>query len=278
MMRYRYVVGDLQGSFAALQALKQVIQFDERQDCFYFAGDLVARGEDSLSTLREVKRLHELGAAYTVLGNHDLNLLAVWRGFQKIKAKDRTQPIFDAPDAENLLDWLRQQPLLIMPTEQHLVVHAGIPHIWTLTQTQQRADEVNRAISGSLADLDSFLSHMYGTQPDVWSDDLQGTERLRVITNYLTRMRLVDAEGRLEFEFKDSLDAPMPEGFKPWFAWPSQVAGQQQILFGHWAALQGVDIAANMMAVDGGCVWGGQLLAYRLEDSQLFTSASGCGL
>lgn len=276
--RFHYVVGDLQGSFAAMQALKQVIQFDETQDCFYFAGDLVARGEDSLSTLREVKRLNELGAAYTVLGNHDLNLLAVWRGFQKIKNKDRTQPIFDAPDVDELLHWLRQQPLLIMPNAQQVVVHAGIPHIWTLVQAKQLAAEVEQAISGNLTELDGFLSNMYGTQPDVWSDNLQGTEHLRVITNYLTRMRLVDAVGRLEFEFKDSLDAPMPEGFKPWFEWPSQVAGQQQILFGHWAALQGVDIAANMTAVDGGCVWGGQLLAYRLEDSQLFSSASGCGL
>ena len=276
--RFHYVVGDLQGSFAALQALKQVLQFDETQDCIYFAGDLVARGEDSLSTLREVKRLHALGAAYTVLGNHDLNLLAVWRGFQKIKAKDRTQPIFAAPDVDELLHWLRQQPLLIMPSPERIVVHAGIPHIWTQAQAQQLAGEVQHVISGSLTQLDAFLSQMYGAQPDVWSDDLQGAERLRVITNYFTRMRLVDAAGRLEFEFKDSLDAPMPEGFKPWFEWPSQVAGQQQILFGHWAALQGVDIAANMTAVDGGCVWGGQLLAYRLEDSQLFASANGCGL
>lgn len=276
--RFHYVVGDLQGSFAALQALKRVIQFDETQDCFYFAGDLVARGEDSLSTLREVKRLNELGAAHTILGNHDLNLLAVWRGFQKIKNKDRTQPIFEAPDGDALLNWLRQQPLLIMPSPQHVIVHAGIPHIWTLAQAQQLAVEVAQAISGSLEDLDRFLSNMYGTQPDVWSDALQGAVRLRVITNYLTRMRLIDAEGRLEFEFKDSLDAPMPEGFKPWFTWPGQVAPHQHILFGHWAALQGVDITTNMTAVDGGCVWGGQLLAYRLEDSQLFASASGCGL
>lgn len=276
--RFHYVVGDLQGSFAALQALKQLIAFDETQDCFYFAGDLVARGEDSLATLREVKRLNNVGAAYTVLGNHDLNLLAVWRGFQKIKEKDRTQPILAAEDGEILLHWLRQQPLLKMLNEQQVMVHAGIPHIWSLTQAHTFASEVEQAVSGSLAQLDAFLSQMYGAQPDVWSDDLQGAIRLRVITNYFTRMRLCDEAGRLEFDFKDSLDAPMPEGFKPWFEWPGKVAAQQQIMFGHWAALQGVDIDPNIIALDGGCVWGGQLLAYRLEDSQLFSSSSGCGL
>lgn len=276
--RYHYVVGDLQGSFAAFQALKQLIDFDEQQDCFYFAGDLVARGEDSLSTLREVKRLHEHGAAFTVLGNHDLNLIAVWRGFQKLKEKDRTKPIFAAPDCDELLHWLRQQPLWLQPTNDHVVVHAGVPHIWTLGQLQQYASEVSRVVAGELSVLDGFLAEMYGTQPDMWSDELAGNIRLRVITNYLTRMRLITEQGQLEFEFKDSLDAPMPEGFKPWFNYDGLVAQSHQVLFGHWAALQGVNIEANIKALDGGCVWGGQLLAYRLEDSQLFTSSSGCGL
>lgn len=276
--RYQYVVGDLQGSFAALQALKQLIDFDEQQDCFYFAGDLVARGEDSLSTLREVKRLNELGAAFTVLGNHDLNLIAVWRGFQKLKGKDRTQAIFEATDRDELLHWLRQQPLCLQVTQTNVVVHAGVPHIWTLEQLKQYADEVSRVVSGDLSGLDAFLAEMYGTQPDIWSDDLTGNIRLRVITNYLTRMRLITEQGQLEFCFKDSLEAPMPEGFKPWFEYAGLTTQTHQVFFGHWAALQGLDIGENIKAVDGGCVWGGQLLAYRLEDSQLFGSSSGCGL
>lgn len=276
--RYQYIIGDLQGCFAALQALKDALAFDEQQDCLYFAGDLVARGEDSLSTLREVKRLADLGAARTVLGNHDLNLLAVWRGFQKIKDKDRTQPIFDASDCDVLLNWLRKQPLLLQPTAGSVVVHAGIPPVWTLVQARQYAREVEKVISGELDDLDAFLSHMYGSQPDIWQENLSGYERWRVITNYFTRMRLCDENGRLEFDFKDDLSAPMPQGFKPWFEWPDQLENQTQLFFGHWAALQGKAISLHIHALDGGCVWGGQLIAYRLEDKQFFTSATGCGL
>lgn len=276
--RYQYIIGDLQGCFAALQALKDALAFDEQQDCLYFAGDLVARGEDSLNTLREVKRLADLGAARTVLGNHDLNLLAVWRGFQKIKDKDRTQPIFDALDCDVLLNWLRKQPLLLQPTAGSVVAHAGIPPIWTLQQASQYAREVEKVISSELDDLDAFLSHMYGSQPDVWQEHLSGYERWRVITNYFTRMRLCDENGRLEFDFKDDLSAPMPEGFKPWFEWPDQLENHTQLFFGHWAALQGKSISSHIHALDGGCVWGGQLIAYRLEDKQFFTSATGCGL
>lgn len=276
--RYQYVVGDVQGCFAALTALKQEIAFDEAQDCLYFAGDLVARGEDSLSTLREVKRLSDIGAAKVVLGNHDLNLIAVWRGFQKLKEKDRTRPIFEAEDCDMLLEWLRQQPLLLQPTDRHVVVHAGIPPNWSLSQAQQHANEVQTVVSGKLTTLDKFLADMYGAQPDLWDDSLQGTTRWRVITNYLTRMRLTDKDGKLEFEFKEGLDEPMPEGFQPWFNWPNQVSPSHQILFGHWAALLGIRIDPQIRALDGGCVWGGELIAYRLDDSQLFSVASGCGL
>ena len=277
-MRYRYLVGDLQGSFAALQALKETLKFDELQDCIYFAGDLVARGEDSLNTLREVKRLSDIGAAKTVLGNHDLNLIAVWRGFQQIKEKDRTAAIFAADDCEVLLNWLRQQPLLMQPNATSVVTHAGIPPIWTLAQASQYAKEVEQVISADLAELDRFLSQMYGTLPDVWRDDLVGVERLRTITNYLTRMRLCDAQGKLEFKFKGDLKDTLPQGFQPWFKWSSQVAEHTQLYFGHWAALQGQALEPKICALDGGCVWGGQLIAYRLEDAQRFVSSKGCGL
>ena len=119
--------------------------------------------------------------------------------------------------------------------------------------------------------LDDFLANMYGKKPTLWSEDLTGHERLRCITNYLTRMRLTDAEGRLEFSFKDALDEPMPEGFKPWFEFESKVAQTHQIIFGHWAALQGKTISLQIQNVDGGCVWGNQLIAYRLEDQSLFS-------
>lgn len=271
MARYNYVIGDVQGCFEALKALLKLIQFDPDQDFIWFAGDLVARGENSIGALRFIKKLVERGAAATVLGNHDLTLLAGARGLKKIKDKDRTRDVIDAIDSDELIEWLRKQPLCLFPNEQTILTHAGIPCIWTVQQTAAFAKEVEAVIGHEdFAVMDAFLQEMYGTQPDLWSDDLMGHDRLRCITNYLTRMRLTNAEGRLEFSFKDSLDDPMPEGFQPWFEFESQAAQTHQVIFGHWAALQGKNVHPNIQNVDGGCVWGNQLIAYRLEDQQLF--------
>jgi bis(5'-nucleosyl)-tetraphosphatase (symmetrical) len=269
--RYNYVIGDVQGCFEALKALLKEIRFDPDQDFLWFAGDLVARGENSVGVLRFVKKLADRGAAATVLGNHDLTLIACARGFKKAKSKDHTQDVIDAIDGDELIDWLRKQPLSLTPNEQTLITHAGVPCIWNAEKTIALAQEVQHAVGHEdLSVLDAFLVEMYGAQPDLWSDDLTGSARLRCITNYLTRMRLMDVDGRLEFEFKDALDAPMPTGFKPWFEFESQAAQTHQLIFGHWAALQGKTISAHIQNVDGGCVWGQQLVAYRLEDQQLF--------
>ena len=269
--RYNYVIGDVQGCFEALKALLKEIRFDPDHDFLWFAGDLVARGENSVGVLRFVKKLADRGAAATVLGNHDLTLIACARGFKKAKSKDHTQDVIDAIDGDELIDWLRKQPLSLTPNEQTLITHAGVPCIWNAEKTIALAQEVQHAVGHEdLSVLDAFLVEMYGAQPDLWSDDLTGSARLRCITNYLTRMRLTDVEGRLEFEFKDALDAPMPTGFKPWFEFESQAAQTHQLIFGHWAALQGKTISAHIQNVDGGCVWGQQLVAYRLEDQQLF--------
>lgn len=271
MARYNYVIGDVQGCFAALKDLLKSIQFDANQDFIWFAGDLVARGEDSLGTLRFVKKLVDRGVAATVLGNHDLNLLACARGIKNIKAKDQTQDLIDAIDSDDLIDWLRHQPLCLMPNANTILTHAGIPLNWSAAQTLALAKEVEAVLrSDDFEQVDAYLSAMYGATPTRWSDDLEGQDRLRVITNYLTRMRLTDAEGNMEFEFKDALDAPMPAGFQPWFEYPSQTAKTHQIIFGHWAALQGKRVSAQIQNVDGGCVWGEQLIAYRLEDQQTF--------
>ena len=271
MARYNYVIGDVQGCFAALKDLLKSIQFDANQDFIWFAGDLVARGEDSLGTLRFVKKLVDRGVAATVLGNHDLNLLACARGIKNIKAKDQTQDLIDAIDSDDLIDWLRHQPLCLMPNANTILTHAGIPLNWSAAQTLALAKEVEAVLrSGDFEQVDAYLSAMYGATPTRWSDDLEGQDRLRVITNYLTRMRLTDAEGNMEFEFKDALDAPMPTGFQPWFEFESQAAKTHQLIFGHWAALQGKTISSQIQNVDGGCVWGQQLVALRLEDQQLF--------
>ncbi|MBK0064408.1 MULTISPECIES: symmetrical bis(5'-nucleosyl)-tetraphosphatase [unclassified Acinetobacter] len=269
--RYNYVIGDVQGCFEALKALLKEIRFDPDQDVIWFAGDLVARGENSVGTLRFVKKLAERGAAHTVLGNHDLTLIAGARGLKKIKPKDNTQQVIDAIDGDELIDWLRRQPLSLFPNEVTVLTHAGIPCIWSAEKTDQLAKEVQAQIgSEDLNQLDAFLAVMYGEEPSLWSDELTGMERLRSITNYLTRMRLTNAEGRLEFSFKDELTAPMPEGFRPWFEFESLTAQTHQIVFGHWAALQGRTISPHIQNVDGGAVWGNQLIAYRLEDQQLF--------
>ncbi|WP_448760706.1 symmetrical bis(5'-nucleosyl)-tetraphosphatase [Acinetobacter tandoii] len=271
MPRYNYVIGDVQGCFEALKALLKSIQFDPDQDFIWFAGDLVARGENSIGALRFIKKLVERGSAATVLGNHDLTLLACARGLKSVKDKDRTRDVIDAIDSDDLIDWLRKQPLCLFPNEQTILTHAGIPCIWTAEQTATLAKEVEAVIGHEdFAVMDAFLQEMYGTQPDVWSDELNGNARLRCITNYLTRMRLTNAEGRLEFSFKDALDDPMPEGFQPWFKFDSKAAETHQVIFGHWAALQGRTINPHIQNVDGGCVWGNQLLAYRLEDQELF--------
>ncbi|ENX36787.1 bis(5'-nucleosyl)-tetraphosphatase (symmetrical) [Acinetobacter colistiniresistens] len=269
--RYNYVIGDVQGCFEALKALLKEICFDPDQDFLWFAGDLVARGENSVGTLRFIKKLADRGAAATVLGNHDLTLIACARGFKKAKDKDHTQEVIDAIDGDELIDWLRKQPLSLSPNAHTLITHAGVPCIWSAEQTVALAKEVQQVVAHEdLSVLDGFLAEMYGSQPDLWSDELTGMPRLRCITNYLTRMRLTDVTGRLEFDFKDALDAPMPAGFQPWFEFESQAAQSHQLIFGHWAALQGKTISAQIQNVDGGCVWGQQLMAFRLEDQQLF--------
>jgi len=270
-IRYNYVIGDVQGCFEALKALLKTIQFDPDQDFIWFAGDLVARGENSLGALRFIKKLVERNAAATVLGNHDLTLLAAARGIKTIKDKDNIRDVIDAIDSDDLIDWLRKQPLCVFPNATTVLTHAGIPTNWTAEQTAALAAEVEAVIAADDFDVvDAFLKEMYGKEPTLWSDELTGHARLRCIVNYLTRMRLTDSTGRLEFSFKDSLSDPMPEGFKPWFEFASRAAQTHKVVFGHWAALQGKTISDSIQNVDGGCVWGHQLMAYRLEDETLF--------
>ena len=233
-IRYNYVIGDVQGCFEALKALLKTIQFDPDQDFIWFAGDLVARGENSLGALRFIKKLVERNAAATVLGNHDLTLLAAARGIKAIKDKDNIRDVIDAIDSDDLIDWLRKQPLCVFPNATTVLTHAGIPTNWTAEQTAALAAEVEAVIAADDFDVvDAFLKEMYGKEPTLWSDELTGHARLRCIVNYLTRMRLTDSAGRLEFSFKDSLSDPMPEGFKPWFEFASQAAQTHKVVFGH---------------------------------------------
>lgn len=265
--RHQYVIGDLQGCFGAFKELLEALDFDESQDKIWLAGDIVARGEDSLSTLREVKRLSDIGALSTVLGNHDITLIATWRGILPPKPKDKTTPIFDAPDCDELLNWLRKQPLLAFPDHKTVLTHAGIPPNWSITEAAGYAKELGKQLSGSLKQLDRLLPNLYSKKSDEWSDKLNGYKRMRAIANYFTRMRLCTESGLLEFSFKESLDDAMPMDFRPWFEW--FVVRERRILFGHWAALRAEVDTKFVRALDGGRVWGGTLVAYRLSDGQV---------
>lgn len=270
-IRHHYAIGDLQGCYDAFERLLSKIDFDPKQDKIWLAGDLVARGEDSLKTLRKVKSLHEQGAAQTVLGNHDINLLAVWRGIAKLKKKDNTAEVIWANDCHELMQWLRKQPLMVFPDENTVMVHAGIPPHWRIQQAAQYAKELELALQDDLTNLDKLLPNLYNKTADDWSDQLTGCDRLRAICNYLTRMRLCDETGHLEFKFKAGLAETLPVGFKPWFEWPSKGKRERKVLFGHWAALNADIDLPKARALDAGCVWGGQLLAYRLADQKVFT-------
>ncbi len=261
-----YAIGDVQGCFEPLQRLLVTCSFTPDRDRLWFVGDLVNRGPDSLEVLRFVKGL---GArAVTVLGNHDLHLLAVAAGVRRASRKDSLNAVLEAPDREELLRWLRGLPLAHRePGLPHLMVHAGVPPLWSAEDTLARAAEVEQALRGP--QCEGFLSHMYGNYPDIWSDDLQGWERLRVITNCLTRMRFCDAAGRLDLENKGGAESANA-GFAPWFSHRDRTAAGTPLVFGHWAALQGNAGPERVHALDTGCVWGARLRAMRLDDGALF--------
>ncbi|KRG36938.1 symmetrical bis(5'-nucleosyl)-tetraphosphatase [Psychrobacter sp. P11G3] len=272
--RHQYVIGDLQGCYAAYLQLLKTLDFDPTQDKLWFAGDLVARGEDSLNTLRHVKALCEQGTAATVLGNHDLNLIAVWRGAAKLKNKDKTEPIFAADDCDELLEWLRRQPILAYPDEHTVLVHAGIPPHWSIEVAARYAQQLEAQLQSNLNQLDQLLPKLYSKEADEWHAGIEGFTKMRAIANYFTRMRLCKQDGSIEFSFSAGLDEAMPTDFLPWFEW--QVPRTRKILFGHWAALKGEIDLPHARALDGGCVWGNYLLAYRLGDGKVMTSSAQC--
>lgn len=268
-----YAIGDVQGCADALEELLEIINFDPQQDHLWFAGDLVARGSDSLGVLRRVKNLG--AAAHVVLGNHDLHLIACFYGYSPAKKKDRTANILTASDGQELINWLRQQPLLLdIPHQQAVISHAGIPPCWSLSQARTLANEVSLVLQND-QQLHQFLGGMYGNSPALWHEHLRGAKRWRVITNYLTRMRLCNFAGELEFSHKEGLDN-LPDGYYPWFNLPNPSIKNTRILFGHWAALEGNGPQAPVIALDGGCVWGGELLAYRLDDGRFFSATKAC--
>jgi len=257
-----YVVGDIQGCFEPLKCLLTEAQFDWDHDELWVVGDLVNRGPDSLKVLRYLYQRRE--RVTCVLGNHDLHLLAVANGLQKQGRSDTLDKILTASDRDHLLDWLRHQPL-IHSDRGYTLVHAGIPHIWSLEQAHTYAAEVETALRG--ADYRAFLGQMYGDTPSKWNHELTGYERLRVITNYLTRMRFIYKSGALELKRKGALADPRRK-VEPWFTLRNKSDNTNKIIFGHWAALKGKVKGKHLFATDTGCVWGGQLSMYCLDTEE----------
>ncbi|MDB5812039.1 MAG: Bis(5-nucleosyl)-tetraphosphatase, symmetrical [Betaproteobacteria bacterium] len=258
-----YAIGDIQGCYSALRRLLDKIDFEPARDRLWLVGDLVNRGPQSLAVLRFVK---DLGSrATTVLGNHDLHLLVVAAGHVKQHKGDTLNAILRAPDRDELLDWLRNRKLM-HAAGRYAMVHAGLLPQWSIPKALSLAREVENALRR--ANYADFLKNMYGNQPDRWRDDLKDYDRLRVITNALTRLRLCTADGRMEFTHKVA-PVDMPRGFRPWFEAPNRRSRATTILFGHWAAL-GLYRDRNVVCLDTGCVWGRKLTAFRLKDAKLF--------
>ena len=262
-----YAIGDIQGCYESLQCLLEKIAFNPEVDTLWLVGDLINRGPDSLATLRFLYSIRN--SIEFVLGNHDLHFLAVAFGMRRKGQHDTLDALLNAPDRQELIDWLIQGKLL--HTDEALgftMVHAGIPPIWTLHQAQAHAREVEAVLQSRYCF--EFFASMYSNQPNAWKNKLIGLDRLRIITNYFTRMRFCNEEGMLELETKENMSAA-PPGFAPWFSFARRKTAQNKIIFGHWAALEGKTNTSNIYALDTGCVWGGSLSALRLEDEKLFS-------
>ena len=265
-----YLIGDVHGCYDELRALLQQVDFNPEQDTLWLTGDLVARGSGSLEVLRYVKSLGD--AVRLVLGNHDLHLLAVYAGISRNKPKDRLTPLLEADDADELINWLRRQPLLQVDEEKQLVMgHAGITPQWDIETAKKCAREVEAVLASDSYPL--FLDAMYGDMPNNWSEDLTGLARLRFSTNALTRMRYCFPNGQLDMICKDAPESALPP-LKPWFNIAGPVARDYTIGFGHWASLEGKGTPEGIIGLDTGCCWGGTLTLLHWETQRYVVQPS----
>lgn len=253
-----WVIGDVQGCAQALRALLARPELCAPGTRYWFAGDLINRGPDSLGALRLIMSLGD--QAQSILGNHDLHLLAVAAGVRRPGKSDTFHDILDAPDAQDLIDWLRHRPLMIR-AHGHVMVHAGILPAWSISQAQALATEIETGLRG--ANWPAAIADMYGEEPRQWSDTLQGQDRMRVIVNALTRMRMCQPDGTMDFHHKGPPD--QTSGLVPWFSLRAPQGDTETIVFGHWSTL-GLHVDEGIICLDTGCVWGRALTALRLHD------------
>ncbi len=260
-----FAIGDVQGCLSSLNTLVKKLP---RGSKLIFLGDLVNRGPDSLGTLRRLKQLQESGIAECILGNHDLNLLACDAGIRETKPLDTIDDILRAPDRHELIDWLRHRPMALS-NGKVLLVHAGVLPQWSLKRTLSLAHEVELTLRHKK--YREFLAHMYGNTPNRWDPQLSGMDRLRLITNTLTRIRFCTPDGEMEFKSKEGLESG-PVGYIPWFETPKRKTQSIPIVFGHWSTL-GLLNRHGVVGIDTGCVWGGTLTALDLNHLETMNSA-----
>jgi bis(5'-nucleosyl)-tetraphosphatase (symmetrical) len=262
-----YAIGDIQGCYHAFMALLARLQFSPKSDTLWLVGDLINRGSGSLQVLRWCYQ-HQLSLK-VVLGNHDLHALAVVHGLKPAHKSDTLQSSIDAQDSDVLFNWLRYQPLMIAQDGDahgsYAMVHAGLLPQWTLDDALAYAREVEAVLQSE--NYQDFLADMYGNQPKQWQTDFTGMDRLRIITNAFTRLRVCTAKGEMDFAFKGEL-SDVPTGYMPWFDVPNRQSQAAQIICGHWSAL-GLRQRNNIHALDTGCLWGGQLTAMCLETREI---------
>jgi bis(5'-nucleosyl)-tetraphosphatase (symmetrical) len=261
-----YAIGDIQGCHNELQKLLEKIHFDPNSDTLWLTGDLVNRGPKSLEVLRFV---HSLGdSAVTVLGNHDLHLLALWQHQHRhFKSNETLAAIFTADDRDQLLEWLRHRPLMHYDTGLNVaMLHAGLPPQWGRDEALTYAAEVEAVLRGP--HFHEFLGHMYGNKPACWSENLSGWDRLRFIVNCFTRLRFCTLDGKLDFKHKGHPDKQQSTDLLPWYRIPQRKSQSLPIVFGHWSTL-GLHQQDNVHSIDTGCLWGGELSALKLEDGSI---------
>lgn len=266
-----FAIGDIQGCATQLKALIKQLPKSSKIICL---GDLVNRGPNSLETLRLLKTLQEAGQAECILGNHDLHLLARDVGIRGPKSLDTLDEILKAPDRRELIDWLRYRPIALYSGKKNfntLFVHAGVLPQWDVIQTMELADELQQVLRKEK--YAKFLIDMYGDTPNQWSNKLKGAERLRVIVNTFTRLRFCSVSGHMEFESKESA-RNAPKGYMPWFKVPQRKTQDVKVIFGHWSSL-GLLKTNNVICLDTGCVWGGQLTAMSLGKTPNFFQVLG---
>lgn len=255
-----YAIGDVQGCYDELQRLLDLLRVDPADDELWFVGDLVNRGPYSTEVLRLVRSLGK--SAVVTLGNHDLHLIALAYGHRPRTGEQFLAPVLREADSDELIDWLRRRPLAhYRPDLNTLMVHAGVPLQWDPLLTIKLAREVGAVIGGD--DCDAFLAEMYGELPDQWDPNLSGNDRLRLITNSLTRMRFCELSGRVALRPKGP-PGTQADHLIPWFDLPQRAADAVRIVFGHWSAV-GLVQQQNLLGIDTGCVWGGKLTAVRLD-------------